>query len=117
MRDIDTIIARAAELIPQLHHEQFTAKHPADDDGIWYFSAPDVDNEVQLESSTGQCPFLIEHDNSDERFDVPSVDAAVDKLLERLGIDNASSFSDTQHSVYAEAFGTPPMFGHTGWHW
>ena len=85
MRVVDAIIARASDLIPQLQHNQLIVKHPGDDDGIWYFTVQGVDNEVQLESSTGQCPFMIENDNSDERFEANNVDAAVGKLLKLFG--------------------------------
>ena len=41
--------------------------HPADDDGIWFINLPPTSIEVQLESSTGSCPFLVESSRSPER--------------------------------------------------
>ena len=32
-------------------------------DGIWWFWLPDIAKYIQLESSYGTCPFLVEHDD------------------------------------------------------
>ena len=62
-RDIDQIIASVKEQIPNVQIEQLRVTHPADDDGLWWFRVPNR-SEVQVESSTGNCPFLIETDLS-----------------------------------------------------
>ena len=36
--------------------------HPADDDGLWFIRLPSMTTTIQLESSTGACPFLVETD-------------------------------------------------------
>jgi hypothetical protein len=63
-RDIDQIIASVKEQIPKVHVEQLRVTHAADDDGIWWFGMPPNRKDVQVESSTGNCPFLIETDLS-----------------------------------------------------
>jgi hypothetical protein len=67
-RDIDRIIASIKEQIPDVHVEQLQKTHPADDDGLWWFCVPGRKN-IQVESSTGNCPFLIETDLSSETIE------------------------------------------------
>ena len=70
-RDIATITALLRAVHPRTRVQQLTVSHPgADDDGIWYFSHPDVPFEVQLESSAGTFPFLVESDRNSERATV-----------------------------------------------
>ena len=77
-RDIDLVIERLIADIPYIHIDQLKVAHPgADDDGLWLIHIPDRVEEVQLESSLGSCPFLIESDFSDERFHAQSVEDAV----------------------------------------
>ena len=59
-RDIDTIIAIVKQYLPSVIVSQLQKKRPADDDGIWWFELPNCDNDIQIESSTGMCPFLVE---------------------------------------------------------
>jgi hypothetical protein len=61
-RDIDQIIAAVRQEIPEVIVWQLQKTHPADDDGIWYFGLPEVSNDVQIENSSGMCPFLVETD-------------------------------------------------------
>lgn len=51
------------------------------DTGLWYFWLPGHKNERQLESSSCMCPFLIEQQLSDERFDATTVDEAIEKIV------------------------------------
>ena len=52
--------------IPGVRCEQLKVSHPgADDDGLWYFEIPGMKGNVQAESSTGMCPFMIEADYRD----------------------------------------------------
>ena len=48
--------------IPEIIVGQLQKTHSADDDGIWYFALPEVGNNVQIENSSGMCPFLVETD-------------------------------------------------------
>ena len=60
-RDIDTIIDAIRHRFPNVEVHQLKVAHPADDDGIWYFYFPDRDtDDIQIESSNGTCPFLVE---------------------------------------------------------
>ena len=85
-RDIDQIIERIRSECPLVEVEQLRTKFPADDDGIWFFTRPNHPFEVQLESSSGMCPFLIETDESPERFNAENVETAVTKLKQWLNI-------------------------------
>ena len=68
-RDIDFIIEQLIASIPGILIEQLKVAHPgADDVGLWIINIPDRENQVQIESSEGSCPFLIESDFNDERF-------------------------------------------------
>jgi hypothetical protein len=58
--------------------------HPADDDGIWFFRNGDV--EVQIESSTGNCPFLIESNIQLERHTGNDVAGVIRLIAAQLGI-------------------------------
>ena len=68
MRDIDLIFEQLTAEIPGIHVEQLKVRHPgADDDGLWFINIQGRREEVQIESSEGTCPFLIESDFSNER--------------------------------------------------
>lgn len=59
--DLREIIQRVAAARPDVEWWQVWVSHPADDDGLWAFQRrgeqyPDV----QIESSRGVCPFLVE---------------------------------------------------------
>jgi len=90
MRDVDKII----ELVRATHRgvrvEQLKVLHPgADDDGLWFFDQPESPFQVQIESSTGMCPFLIETDENDSRFTANTVEAAVQRLSDLLHLAKA----------------------------
>jgi hypothetical protein len=88
VRDIDTLIQSMNAIYPTVRVRQLEVSHPgADDDGLWFFQESNSEAEVQVESSTGMCPFLVETDGSDVQFAVTSVDQAVETLarLLRLG--------------------------------
>ncbi|HSU26534.1 MAG TPA: hypothetical protein VLI65_11165 [Pyrinomonadaceae bacterium] len=60
-RDIDTIIESVRENYPNVCVQQLKVKFPADDDGIWYFWDSEYpEDEIQIENSFGQCPFVVE---------------------------------------------------------
>jgi hypothetical protein len=69
LRDIGMICQKLIASIPGIHIEQLKVKHPgADDDGLWFINIQGQTKEVQIESSEGKCPFLIESDFNNERF-------------------------------------------------
>jgi hypothetical protein len=86
-RDIDTVIAAATAKHPKLSVEPLKAKHPcADDDGLWFFLHPDSQFQVQLESSYGTFPFLVETDRHNERGQASTIAEAVELIESWLGL-------------------------------
>jgi len=49
----DCLITQEAAYLPTTH-----------DDGIWYFNLPGMEHSVQIESSDGMCPFLLETEDA-----------------------------------------------------
>lgn len=84
-RDIEFIIDELTARVPGVHIERLKVAHPgADDDGLWFINIPDQEKQVQIESSEGSCPFLIESDFNDDRFyghTVQEVVATVKRLF------------------------------------
>jgi len=79
-RDIDMVIERVRALHPDATVEQLKVTSPADDDGLWFFRLPGGRKEIQVESSTGAAPFVVEHDDMrglEERIRDASVDQTV----------------------------------------
>jgi hypothetical protein len=62
--DIDAIIERLKDAIPDVEIRQLQVTHPADDDGLWFITVPGKLGKVQIESSDGVCPFIIESTSS-----------------------------------------------------
>jgi hypothetical protein len=83
-RDIDKVVRAIRTRHPHVDVAQLEKRHPADDDGLWFFRANGL--EVQLESSSGNCPFLVESTAHDRRTEVWSVEEAVRLLSEELGL-------------------------------
>jgi hypothetical protein len=82
--DIDQIIERLKAEVPGVHVAQVHVNHPAaDDDGLWFVEFPGRVETVQLESSSGCCPFLIESDFSAERLHGYSIEEVV-SIVRRL---------------------------------
>lgn len=78
MRDIDLIIDRLTAEVPGIEIEQLKVTHPgADDDGLWFINIPNQRGKVQIESSEGMCPFVIESDFNDVRHDGHTVEEVV----------------------------------------
>lgn len=85
MRDIDQIVKSIMETCPAANVRQLRVSHPgADDDGLWFFRQPGSEFEVQIESSDGMCPFLIETDENDARLNAKSIDETVEILAKLL---------------------------------
>ena len=85
MRDIDAIFEQLRVTYPDVTIAQLSVTHPgADDDGIWFFRRVGCTTEMQLESSTGSCPFLVESNQNNERVIASSVQQAVQVLISGL---------------------------------
>lgn len=88
MRDVDRIIELIHTMYPQVRVEQLKVSHPgSDDDGLWFFDQPESPFQVQIESSTGMCPFLIETDENDARLTTSSVEETVRTLCGLLHLN------------------------------
>jgi hypothetical protein len=86
-RDIDRLIDELRRAYPGVACEQLRVAHPgADDDGVWFFTHRDCAGEVQLESSTGRLPFLVEGTDSSARDTARTVDQAIALGAARLGL-------------------------------
>ncbi|HET8924584.1 MAG TPA: hypothetical protein VFN26_16495 [Candidatus Acidoferrum sp.] len=85
MRDIEKLIQSFNAIYPTVRVRQLEVSHPgADDDGLWFFQRPDSGLEVQIESSTGMCPFLIETDENDTRMITATIDQTIETLAQLL---------------------------------
>ena len=76
--DIDQIKQGVRKQFPEVVIEQLKVSLPADDDGLWFFHLPwDPKDEIQIESSDGECPFLIENVRNDERRNGTTIEEVV----------------------------------------
>lgn len=81
MRDIDEVVAELRRRLPNLRCEQLWAKHPgADDDGLWFFEVEADGDGVQVESSNGMCPFLVESSASPSRVTCATIRSTVETV-------------------------------------
>jgi hypothetical protein len=86
MADVDRVIELVRETFPDVIWSQLQVKYPADDDGLWFFHRPGQrPGRVQIESSYGMCPFLIESDTATERFNGGSPEETARIVLDLLG--------------------------------
>ena len=92
MRDIDQVIRELQLCNPDVSHQQCVVKHPgADDDGLWFFQHPTSSIEMQLESPSGDAPFLVESTGTNLRHVADSVGQAVALVLDGLGLTDSST--------------------------
>ena len=85
-RDIESVIAELQRAHPGIAWGQLRVAHPgADDEGLWFFTHPDGRGEVQVESSTGAAPFLVEDDEGPAATAHTPADA-VALVAARLGL-------------------------------
>src|ERR1700745_1728437 len=59
-RDIDRIIDAVKQRTPNVEVVQWKKSLLADDDGIWWFQHPGIKEDIQIESTDGNCPFVVE---------------------------------------------------------
>lgn len=85
MRDIEQVIESIQKFHPAVNVRQIEVSHPgADDDGLWFFSKDDGEVEVQLESASGMCPFLVETNEHDSRATTSSIGETIEVLTSWL---------------------------------
>jgi hypothetical protein len=82
--DLQEVVRLVEMQLPKVKWEQLHVINASDDDGIWFFWMPDISGEVQIESSRGTCPFLIETDKHDDRFISRSPQETADRIIEWL---------------------------------
>ena len=68
MRAIDRVIASIKAAMPGMAVRQLQVAHPGDDSGLWFFTHPGSRVEVNVESSDGEFPFLIENSENGIRM-------------------------------------------------
>ena len=86
--DIDLIMEQLSAVRPEIDVMQLQVCCPGDDDGLWYVGEPGGAHFIQLESSTYDCPFLVEVVDLAERFYVHSVEDAVARILALMDSGN-----------------------------
>jgi hypothetical protein len=83
-RDIDDFIRSFSAIYPDVEIWQLKVKYPMDDDGIWYFKLNGV--EFQLESSSGNFPFIVESNLDYESETVSEPVRLLSILINGLGL-------------------------------
>ncbi len=84
-RDINKIIELVKQLFSNVNVKQLKVKFPSDDDGIWYFwLTENSDDDIQIENSYGQCPFILETNRSPEVKHGETVEQVVSIVCEHL---------------------------------
>lgn len=87
--DADRVIDRIKTQIPDVSVIQMHKSLPADDDGLWWFRIPETDKDIQIESSTYNLPFLIEHSDmatSSEALTSHSIEETVQIVIDYLNV-------------------------------
>ena len=85
--DVEAVIAGVQKIIPEVKIVQMHKTHEADDDGLWWFRLPDVKEDIQIESSSYNCPFLVEHSSMVSSADAiicPTVEATISTIVAYL---------------------------------
>ncbi len=83
-RDIDVVIRRVPQEMPEVEVKQLRVKWPADEDNLWWFDLPEFKASIQIEGA--RCPFLIEtnEQSSREAIKATTVDEAVEMIVSYL---------------------------------
>lgn len=82
--DLEEVIRLVTKQLPQVRWEQLHVTHEGDDDGVWFFWVSGSSGEVQIEASSGACPFLIETDKHDDRITALTPRATADTVVQWL---------------------------------
>lgn len=90
-RDIDRVIDELRRRYPDIAVEQLRVAHPADDNGLWFFTHPAGLGEVQVESPGGSAPFLVEGDDDPVACADCSVEETITLVVSRLGLRRSAS--------------------------
>jgi hypothetical protein len=85
MKAIEQLIPAIKAALPGVQVKQLQTSLPADDDGLWFVTHPAYDVEINLESFTGEFPFLIENSRNDTRVTTNDIDETIAALKWTLG--------------------------------
>jgi hypothetical protein len=92
VRDVDAIIEQLKLAHPGISAEQLAVSHPsADDNGVWFFRHPGSAAEIQMESATGNAPFLIESSMSRDHCVADTVPQVVALVVAGLGLPSPAA--------------------------
>jgi len=97
MHHVDLIIERVRSCHPDVVVNQLVVAHPGvDDDGLWFFRLPQVKEDIQIESSTYDLPFLIEGSDVSPtgRLESRTIDGVVEAVSSFLERSRRRSRSD-----------------------
>ena len=64
VRDVSRVFTLVRGELPDVQIDQLEQTFPDDDDGLWFLRRPHGVAQIQIESATGACPFLVEHGHS-----------------------------------------------------
>jgi hypothetical protein len=82
MHDVDEVISRVCARLPDVEWSQLQVTHRgADDAGLWFFLLPETGVEVQIESTVGVCPFLIESTAHEGRLYGATIERTVEVVV------------------------------------
>ena len=83
--DLQRIVQGVTAALPDVEWDQLRVSHAADDDGLWFFwRRGRRDDELQIESSSGASPFLIETNRDKERRWAMTPEEAVKTIVSLL---------------------------------
>ena len=85
MKTIERLIQSLKAALPGVEIRQLRASQPGDDTGLWFVRHPDCGVEVNIESSDGEFPFLIENSRNDTRVTTTDMDETLTILRWTLG--------------------------------
>ncbi len=81
--DIHKIIALVKARCPDAVIDQLQVVHPgADDDGLWFFAKPGGVHHVAIESTYGNCPFIVENTLDNDCLHTDSIDLTVAAVVD-----------------------------------
>ena len=90
--DVQEVIRLVRQTYPNIKWTRLWVSHPgADDDGLWFFWLPNEAGEVQIESSFGVCPFIVETDKHNECFTGNSVPEVAETVIDWLALPGGLS--------------------------
>jgi hypothetical protein len=90
--DVRKVIGLVRQSHPNVCWTRLKVTHPTDNDRLWYFWLPDQSGDVQIEfdSISDSCPFLVETDKHDQRFVGQTVQEVAGKIIEWLALSGGT---------------------------